>query len=631
VATNIASVNTVATNIADVITVANDLNEAVSELETVANDLNEATSEIDTVANSIANVDIVGANIANVNTVGGISANVTTVAGVSANVTTVAGISGNVSTVAGISSDVTAVAGDATDIGTVSTNIANVNIVAGNNTNVSTVAGISGNVTTVAGIQANVTTVAGISANVTTVANDATDIGTVATNIANVNSVGGSIANVNTVASNLASVNNFGEVYRISASAPTTSLDVGDLYFDTTSDTLKVYGASGWQNAGSSVNGTSQRYHYDISGTPTSVTGADANGNTLAYDAGYVDVYVNGVRMSTADVTVTSGDTVTFTEALANGDEVDIVGYGTFSVASLNADNLDSGTVPSARVSGAYTGITSVGTLTSFASTGIDDNASSTAMTLDSSGNLLVGKTSSGIATAGIELRSNDDVLITSNGSQALYLNRLSSDGSIVEFRKDGTTVGSIGTSTRPYFASPDWGIKIGQSGAQGYLEPTNQTGSALDNGINIGAGGTRFKDLYLSGGVYLGGTGSANYLDDYEEGTWTATITGESGTINSYSVQSATYTKIGDTVHLHCRFSVSDKGTGTNFVISGLIFTSARELLGTFAETNTTGLTGFMFNAGSGATSFTSRRADGWGNNCLVNGNYTVNVTYRV
>jgi tetrahydromethanopterin S-methyltransferase subunit B len=402
VATNISSVNTVATNIADVITVANDLNEAVSELETVANDLNEATSEIDTVANSISNVDIVGANIANVNTVGGISANVTTVAGVSANVTTVAGISGNVSTVAGISSDVTAVAGDATDIGTVSTNIANVNIVAGNNTNVSTVAGISGNVTTVAGIQANVTTVAGISGNVTTVANDATDIGTVATNIANVNSVGGSIANVNTVASNLASVNNFAEVYRIESSAPTTSLDLGDLYFDTTSDTLKVYGASGWQNAGSSINGTSQRYHYDISGTPTSVTGADANGNTLTYDAGYVDVYVNGVRMSTADVTVTSGDTVTFTEALADGDEVDIVGYGTFSVASLNADNLDSGTVPDARITGAYTGITN---LTMSGNLTVDTNT----LVVNSSTNSVGIGTSSPYTL--LELSSTDPIL----------------------------------------------------------------------------------------------------------------------------------------------------------------------------------------------------------------------------
>jgi hypothetical protein len=172
--------------------------------------------------------------------------------------------------------------------------------------------------------------------------------------------------------------------------------------------------------AGSSINGTSQRYHYDITSTPTSVTGADANGNTLTYDAGYVDVYVNGVRMSTADVTVTSGDTVTFAEALADGDEVDIVGYGTFSVASLNADNLDSGTVPSARVSGAYTGITSVGTLTSFASTGIDDNASSTAMTLDSSSNVGIGTSSptgfSGYTSLDINNATNGALIDLSQG-----------------------------------------------------------------------------------------------------------------------------------------------------------------------------------------------------------------------
>ena len=290
VATNIASVNTVATNIADVITVANDLNEAVSELETVANDLNEATSEIDTVANSIGNVDIVGANIANVNTVAGNNANVTTVAGISANVTTVAGISGNVSTVAGISSDVTTVAADGTDIGTVATNITNVNTVAGISGNVTTVAGISANVTSVAGNAtnintvagdstainavasdatdigtvatniANVNTVAGISANVTTVAGDTANIGTIATNlngtdtigtvagsISNVNSVGGSIANVNTVATNLASVNSFADTYRIGATDPTTSLDTGDLFYNTTSSALKVYTGSAWE------------------------------------------------------------------------------------------------------------------------------------------------------------------------------------------------------------------------------------------------------------------------------------------------------------------------------------------------------------------------------------------------
>ena len=360
VATNISSVNTVATNIADVITVANDLNEAVSELETVANDLNEATSEIDTVAGSISNVDTVGANISNVNTVAGVSANVTTVAGVSANVTTVAGISGNVSTVAGISSDVTTVANDGTDIGAVATNITNVNTVAGVSGNVTTVAGISANVTTVAGISSDVTTVAGDSTAINTVANDATDIGLVAGSISNVNSVGGSIANVNTVASNLASVNSFANTYRIASSAPTTSLDIGDLYFDTTANELKVYKSSGWAAAGSTVNGTSDRFHYDITTTTGTVSGSDANGNTLAYDAGYVDVYVNGVRMSTADVITTSGNSIAFTEDLVNGDDVDIVAYGTFSVATLDASNLSSGTVPDARITGAYTGITNL-------------------------------------------------------------------------------------------------------------------------------------------------------------------------------------------------------------------------------------------------------------------------------
>ena len=629
VATNIASVNTVATNIADVITVANDLNEAVSELETVANDLNEATSEIDTVANSISNVDIVGANISNVNTVGGISANVTTVAGVSANVTTVAGISGNVSTVAGISSDVTAVAGDATDIGTVSTNIANVNIVAGNNSNVSTVAGISGNVTTVAGIQANVTTVAGISANVTTVANDATDIGTVATNIANVNSVGGSIANVNTVASNLASVNNFGEVYRIASSAPTTSLDLGDLYFDTTSDTLKVYGASGWQNAGSSVNGTSQRYHYDITGTPTSVTGADANGNTLAYDAGYVDVYVNGVRMSTADVTVTSGDTVTFASALANGDEVDIVGYGTFNVASLNADNLDSGTVPSARVTGAYTGITSVGTLTSFASTGIDDNASSTAMTLDSSGNLLVGQTSQAYGSVGCSMTSSGQLGGTANGDSSLILNRKTSDGTIVQFRKDNTLVGTIGVNTKLYIGGSGethtTGVSFQGSGTSTNrsIAPSDGSGALVDGEINLGSSADRWNSLWLSGGVYLGGTGSANKLDDYEEGTWTPVLVDASSGGNSSpsaTYQVGTYTKVGRLVIanlFYLNFSTSGMTSGNAVYISGLPFTASNITGGFYGmirvdRVTTDGATSYFIDASANRAGIIGQPLDG-------------------
>ena len=241
----------------------------------------------------------------------------------------------------------------ADNIGTVAGSITNVNSVAGNATNINTVAGISADVTSVAGISAAVTAVNSNATNINAVNANSTNINTVAAAETNINAVGGSITNVNTVATNLSDVNSFAETYRISSSAPTTSLDIGDLYFDTTADELKVYKSSGWSAAGSSVNGTSARYTYTISGTPSSVSGADDNSATLAYDAGFADVFVNGVRMSSADITITSGTSVVFASPLTDGDVVDIVAYGTFNVAAIDASNITSGTLNTSRIADA--------------------------------------------------------------------------------------------------------------------------------------------------------------------------------------------------------------------------------------------------------------------------------------
>ena len=235
---------------------------------------------------------------------------------------------------------------------TITVKDSNISLVAGSIANVNSVGGALTNVNTVAGSISNINTVAGANSNITTVAGANSNISAVAGAITNVNNVGGAISAVNTVASNISGVNSFADRYRIASSAPTSSLDVGDLYFDTTANELKVYKSSGWAAAGSTVNGTSARFTYNISVTPSSVTGSDANGNTLAYDAGFVDVYLNGVKqVNGTDVTVTSGDTVTFASALANGDVVDIVGFGTFNVAAINASNINSGTLPNARLS----------------------------------------------------------------------------------------------------------------------------------------------------------------------------------------------------------------------------------------------------------------------------------------
>jgi hypothetical protein len=177
--------------------------------------------------------------------------------------------------------------------------------------------------------------------------------------VSDLNAVEGIKANVTTVADNIAGVNSFAERYRISSSAPVSSNDIGDLYFDTTANELKVYKSSGWAAAGSTVNGTSARYNYTATAAQTTFTGADTNGNTLAYDAGFADVYLNGVRLSGADITITSGSSVVLAVGASAGDILDVVAYGTFSVASIAASAITSGILGTAR---GGTGLGSLGT-----------------------------------------------------------------------------------------------------------------------------------------------------------------------------------------------------------------------------------------------------------------------------
>jgi hypothetical protein len=79
------------------------------------------------------------------------------------------------------------------------------------------------------------------------------------------------------------------------------------------------------------------------------------------------------------------------------------------------------------------------------------------------------------------------------------------------------------------------------------------------------------------SGGItFNGDTAAANALDDYEEGTWTPVITASSGTITSYVVPSANYTKIGRLCTASIYYYVSSNGTGSGYSKFTLPFTSS-------------------------------------------------------
>jgi hypothetical protein len=160
-------------------------------------------------------------------------------------------------------------------------------------------------------------------------------------------------------------------------------------------------------------------------------------------------------------------------------------------------------------------------------------------MRIDSSGNLLVGKTTDAIATVGVGISGTLGVRATVDGNAGAIFNRLTSDGDIAQFRKDGTTVGAIGTvgaGSELFIAGNTVGFQLSDTGVS--IRPCNSTGSASDDTIDLGASTARFKDLYLSGSVYLGGTTSANALDDYEEGTWTPTLTTAGTDFTSVSYQ---------------------------------------------------------------------------------------------
>ena len=243
----------------------------------------------------------------------------------------------SIDTLAALSTELTTLSAISSAISGVHSNASNINNL---NSNIAAVTNVNSNLSAINTTNSNISTIANVNSNLTPITN-----------------VNNALTNINQVANNLSSVSSFANVYLgASSSAPTqdpdgSALDDGDLYFDTSTITLRVYASgSGWQSAGSSINGTSARFTFTISGTPTTVTGNDNYGNTLAYDAGFVDVYLNGVRMvNGSDVTVTSGTSIVFAQALSNGDTVDVIAFGTFAVSNIATSAITSGTLGAAR------------------------------------------------------------------------------------------------------------------------------------------------------------------------------------------------------------------------------------------------------------------------------------------
>ena len=207
--------------------------------------------------------------------------------------------------------------------------------------------------------------------------------------------------------------------------------------------------------------------------------------------------------------------------------------------------------------------------------------AGSERMRIASSGNVTIGTTNSTnlsvSAEDGIALGNSGFGVFSRANNTPLYIQRRTNDGDLISFTKDGTTVGSIGAfSGDVTIGNDDVGIVFG-NGGNGLFPYSPTDGNYKDNHISLGNGSYRWRHLYLGGSVYLGGTGSANALDDYEEGTWTPVfLGGGSNPTVSYNTQEGRYTKIGNLVYVQAYALVNTTSGGSgNLRLGGLPFTA--------------------------------------------------------
>jgi len=260
------------------------------------------------------------------------------------------------------------------------------------------------------------------------------------------------------------------------------------------------------------------------------------------YNSGNSSKNVTGASIVDGTVeTVDIADDAVTADKLANSVNTDI-GTGVTGNTTANA------ALP--KAGGAMTG-----TISNFRSTGIDDNATSTAITINSSEQVSVG-------TAHTPTSGN-----VSLGVYSPYDAQLEVKASGAWLRTHSTNASGQGYGGWQHYDSTG-----GTSAAGIYV-------AGADNSLRFKNNGSERMRILPTGGItFNGDTAAANALDDYEEGTWTPALTGSTTAGDTTYAASRTvgwYTKIGNLVTVHGQLHITLKGTiAGNISLAGLPFT---------------------------------------------------------
>ena len=280
----------------------------------------------------------------------------------------------------------------------------------------------------------------------------------------------------------------------------------------------------------SSENAVRRRFTYLASASATSISGADANGQVLAFqDGSYVDVYLNGVKLKTGeDYDTATANTINNLSALNLNDEVEIIVYELFNVADT-VSKTDGGTFNSA--------ISVTGNVTS-------------------TGNLIIndgGNIGSASDTDAVSISSTGDVTLTQNLKV-----------------KDGGTIGSASATDAMTVAST--GIVTFKDDI--VLKDAATIGVASStSAISIASTGivTFVDDIVVKDGGTIGVASDTDAIGITSTGQVDIDSQLALGNTNFTSILSANGESTGTGVGMTLRAGTDNSGVGGNAIVFGL------------------------------------------------------------
>ena len=328
-----------------------------------------------------------------------------------------------------------------------------------------------------------------------------------------------------------------------------------------------------------------------FSGIVTAVGDASFSGNvsvggTLTYE----DVTnIDSVGLVTARNGIVVGSGIT----LSKDGDVFFTGIATGNgsgLTALNASNLASGTVPTARL-GAGTASSSTflagdSTFKTVTGTTINTNADNRVITGSDTANTLNGEStlthSSGVLSVNEPSLSTDGKIIVKGND--------TDNHDIITAYANSSTRGSFairnGTGIAPSFLVGTRGgsetLGLMTNGTERLRIDTSGHATISDGNLVIGTSGKGIDFSNTTGSNINSSVASAPLLDDYEDGTWTPKIKRyESGTwvdatmTSDGTVGSAIYRKIGGVVHFQLYWSGWQQSNSNYAVLGGLPYTS--------------------------------------------------------